>query len=128
MRSTKDSPKAATVQTARYADMFAALGVEVRLQILRLLLAAHPDGMVVGNIQSELGIPASTLSHHLEKLKNEGLVSVQRESTFLRYTANTAALEELLGFLFAECCSRSKAVNADAVVRLCDIGPKRSKA
>lgn len=105
--------------------MFAALGTEVRLQILRLLLSAHPDGMVVGDIQSELGIPASTLSHHLEKLKAEGLATVQRESTFLRYSANTAALEELLGFLFAECCSRTRAVDADAVVRLCDIGPKR---
>ena len=105
--------------------MFAALGTEVRLQILRLLLTAHPDGMVVGDIQSELGIPASTLSHHLEKLKSEGLATVQRESTFLRYSANTAALEELLGFLFAECCSRSKAVNANAVVKLCDIGSKR---
>ena|SRR6516162_6249069 len=125
MPSRPDSPKMAAAQTARFADMFAALGTEVRLQILRLLLAAHPDGMVVGEIQSELDIPASTLSHHLEKLKGEGLASVQRESTFLRYTANTAALEELLGFLFAECCSRSKAVNADAVVKLCDIGPKR---
>jgi DNA-binding transcriptional ArsR family regulator len=105
--------------------MFAALGTEVRLQILRLLLSAHPDGMVVGEIQSELEIPASTLSHHLEKLRSEGLASVQRESTYLRYTANTAALEELLGFLFAECCSRSNAVNAGAVVKLCDIGPKR---
>ena len=125
MRSRADSPKAAPAQTARYADMFAALGTEVRLQILRLLLSAHPDGMVVGEIQSELEIPASTLSHHLEKLRGEGLASVQRESTFLRYTANTTALEELLGFLFAECCSRSKAVSADAVVRVCDIGPKR---
>jgi len=106
--------------------MFAALGTEVRLQILRLLLTAHPDGMVVQDIQAELGIPASTLSHHLEKLRSEGLATVQRESTFLRYSANTAALEELLGFLFAECCSRSKAVNAKAVVKLCDIGPKRS--
>ena len=105
--------------------MFAAIGTEVRLQILRLLLTAHPDGMVVGEIQSELGIPASTLSHHLDKLKNEGLASMQRESTFLRYTANTAALEELLGFLFAECCSRSKAVSAHAVVKLGDIEPKR---
>ena len=125
MPTRADSPKTTAPQTARYADMFAALGTEVRLQILRLLLAAHPDGMIVGEIQSELDIPASTLSHHLEKLKGEGLASVQRESTFLRYTANTAALEELLGFLFAECCSRSKAVNADAVVKLCDIGPKR---
>lgn len=125
MRSRTESPKSAPVRTARYADMFAALGTEVRLQILRLLLSAHPDGMVVGDIQSELRIPASTLSHHLDKLKAEGLATVQRESTFLRYSANTAALEELLGFLFAECCSRSKAVNADAVVKLCDIGPKR---
>ena len=125
MRSRADSPKSAPAETARYSDMFAALGTEVRLQILRLLLSAHPDGMVVGEIQSELEIPASTLSHHLEKLRGEGLATVQRESTFLRYTANTAALEELLGFLFAECCSRSKAVSADAVVRVCDIGPKR---
>lgn len=126
MRSRTESPTTVNLdRTARYADMFAALGTEVRLQILRLLLSAHPDGMVVGDIQSELGIPASTLSHHLEKLKAEGLATVQRESTFLRYSANTAALEELLGFLFAECCSRSKAVNANAVVKLCDIGPKR---
>jgi DNA-binding transcriptional ArsR family regulator len=105
--------------------MFAALGTEVRLEILRLLLAAHPDGMVVGDIQLELGIPGSTLSHHLEKLKAEGLATVQRESTFLRYSANTAALEELLGFLFAECCSRTNAINATAIVKLCDIGTKR---
>ena len=99
--------------------MFAALGTESRLQILRLLLTAHPEGLVVGDIQSELQIPASTLSHHLERLKGEGLATVQREGTFLRYSANTAALEELLGFLFAECCSRSSAVNPNAVVGFC---------
>lgn len=97
-------------RTAHYADMFAALGAEPRLRILRALLAAHPDGMVVGEIQTELGIAASTLSHHLDKLKNEDLVTVRRESTFLRYSANAAALEELLGFLYAECCTRNKAI------------------
>jgi ArsR family transcriptional regulator len=127
MRPGTETQRAATAQTARYADMFAALGTEVRLQILRLLLSAHPEGMVVGDIQSELAIPSSTLSHHLEKLRSEGLASVQRESTFLRYTANTAALEELLGFLFAECCSRSKAVNPDALVKLSNAGPVRRK-
>ncbi len=100
---------------ARYADMMAALGTETRLRIVRLLLSAHPDGLVVGEIGSELGIPASTLSHHLEKLKNEQLVKVRRESTFLRYTANTQALQDILAFLFAECCTRNKAVNPDAV-------------
>jgi len=128
MRTRTESPKPAVADIARYADMFGALGTEVRLRILRLLLSAHPDGMVVGDVQAELGIPPSTLSHHLEKLKAEGLVSVQRESTFLRYTANTAALEELLGFLFAECCSRTKAVNAKAVVRVCDIAPARRRS
>ncbi len=100
---------------ARYADMLAALGTEPRLRIVRLLLAAHPDGLVVGEIGAELGIAPSTLSHHLDKLKNEGLVSVRRESTFLRCTANTAALQEILGFLFAECCTRNKAIKPEAV-------------
>src|SRR5690606_13224599 len=99
----------------RYAEMFAALGTEPRLRIVRLLLAAHPDGLVVSEIQAELGIPASTLSHHLDRLKREGIVEMRRESNFLRYRANSSALGELLGFLFAECCTRSGAVAAEAV-------------
>ena len=100
----------------RYADMFAAMGAEPRLRIMQLLLTAHPQGLVVGNIQDELGIPASTLSHHLEKLKNEELVNVRREGTFLWYTANTEALQELLNFLYAECCTRNKAVKPGDLV------------
>src|SRR5271170_6905149 len=95
---------------ARFADMFAAMGTESRLRIMQLLLSAHPDGMVVGEIQSELEISASTLSHHLDKLKNEDLIQVTREGTFLRYKASTAALQDLLGFLYAECCTRNRAV------------------
>ena len=111
--------RADTGRTANYADMFAALGAEPRLRILRALLAAHPEGMVVGEIQSELEIAPSTLSHHLEKLKNEELITVRRESTFLRYTANTAVLEELLGFLYAECCTRNKAIKPAKITQLC---------
>jgi ArsR family transcriptional regulator len=106
-------------QVARFADMFSALGTEPRLRIMRLLLSAHPDGMVVGDIIAELGITASTLSHHLEKLKNEDLVKVRRESTFLWYSANADALQELLGFLYAECCTRNKAVEPRAIASLC---------
>lgn len=101
---------------ARYADMLSAMGTEPRLRIVRLLLAAHPDGMVVGDIATELEIPSSTLSHHLEKLRTEDLVKVRREGTFLWYSANAAALQELLGFLYAECCTRNKAVEAQKVV------------
>jgi DNA-binding transcriptional ArsR family regulator len=99
--------------------MFAALGTEPRLRILRLLLAAHPEGMVVGEMLTELGIPASTLSHHLDRLKSEELVTVQRESTYLRYTANTQTLQELLTFLYAECCTRNRAVSPESVIRCC---------
>ena len=105
-----------------YADRFAAMGTEARLRIMQLLLSAHPDGLVVGDIQSELDIPNSTLSHHLEKLKTEGLVNVRREGTYLHYTANTETLQEVLQFLFAECCTRSQALKAEDVVSICTPG------
>jgi ArsR family transcriptional regulator, arsenate/arsenite/antimonite-responsive transcriptional repressor len=113
------SQGAATDKVTRYADMFAAMGTEPRLRIMQLLLSAHPEGLVVGEIQEELKIPGSTLSHHLEKLKSEDLVQVCRESTFLRYTANTEALQELLQFLYAECCTRNRAVRPKDIVTVC---------
>ena len=113
------STKKTTEQVAKYADMFSAMGTEPRLRIMQLLLSAHPEGMVVGDIQAELEIPNSTLSHHIDKLKNEGLVQVRRESTFLHYTANTEALQELLQFLYAECCTRNKAVKPQDIVQIC---------
>jgi ArsR family transcriptional regulator len=106
-------------QVTKYADMFSAMGTEPRLRIMQLLLSAHPEGLVVNEIQSELDIPGSTLSHHLDKLKNEELVRVRRESTFLRYTANTDALQDLLQFLYAECCTRNQAVKPNAIIQLC---------
>jgi ArsR family transcriptional regulator len=118
MNAAARSKKAAE-QVVRYADMLGAMGTEPRLRIMRLLLSAHPDGLVVGDVQSELGIPNSTLSHHLEKLKNEDLVTVRRDGTFLWYAANTEALQELVAFLYAECCTRNKAIKADSIVQLC---------
>jgi ArsR family transcriptional regulator, arsenate/arsenite/antimonite-responsive transcriptional repressor len=106
-----------TAQLVKFADMFSAMGTEARLRIMQLLLSAHPDGLVVGEIQDELDIPSSTLSHHLDKLKAEDLVRVRRESTFLRYTANTDALQGLLQFLYAECCTHNLAVKPQDVTR-----------
>jgi DNA-binding transcriptional ArsR family regulator len=111
--------KATPERITRYADMLAAMGTDSRLRIVQLLLSAHPDGMVVGEIQQELNLSGSNLSHHLDKLKNRDLVSVAREGTFLRYTANTAALQELLNFLYAECCTRNKAIEPSKIVQLC---------
>jgi ArsR family transcriptional regulator, arsenate/arsenite/antimonite-responsive transcriptional repressor len=100
----------------RCADMFSAMGAEPRLRIVRLLLSAHPEGLVAGDIGDELDIPPSTLSHHLDKLKNEDLVCVRREGTFLWYSANTKALQDLLSFLYAECCTRNKAIEPQNIV------------
>lgn len=110
--------KTTAEDVARYADMLSAMGTESRLRIVRLLLSAHPDGLVVGEIQAELGITGSTLSHHLDKLKNEGLVTVRREGTFIRYTANTESLQDLLTFLYAECCTRNKAIQPETIVQV----------
>ena len=110
----------------RYADMFAAIGAEPRLRILRLLLTAHPEGLVVGEIQEELGITASTLSHHLEKLRHEGMVTAERSGTFLRYRAHCDALQDLLAFLFAECCTRSHAITPESILSCCPAPRKES--
>ena len=111
--------KVTDAAVTRFADMFAALGAEPRLRIVRLLLAAHPDGLVVGEIQAETEIPHSTLSHHLEKLKNDELVTAEREKAFVRYRANADALQDLLGFLYAECCTRNKAIKAREILSVC---------
>lgn len=102
--------------TAVYARMLSAMGTEPRLRIVRLLLSAHPQGLVVGDIASELGIANSTLSHHLDKLRNEHLLSMRREGTFLWYSVDTAALQDLMQFLYAECCTRNKAIEPQKII------------
>ncbi len=106
-------------QVTRYAEMLSAMGAEPRLRIMQLLLSAYPDGMIVREIGNELEIPSSTLSHHLDKLKIEELVKVRREGTFLWYSANAERLQELLRFLYAECCTRNKAIEPQKIVSVC---------
>jgi DNA-binding transcriptional ArsR family regulator len=98
-----------------YAEMLATMGASTRLRIMQLLLSARSDGMVVGDIASELQIPGSSLSHHLEKLKNRGLVAAKREGTFLRYTVNRKTLRELVLFLYDECCIRNQVIAPEAI-------------
>jgi ArsR family transcriptional regulator len=117
-RYCRNMTSAHSSQVTRFADMFSAMGTEARLRIMQLLMTAEPEGLVVGDIQSELEIPNSTLSHHLDKLKNEGLVNVRREGTFLWYRANTDALKDLLGFLYAECCTRNRVIAPKDIVSI----------
>jgi ArsR family transcriptional regulator, arsenate/arsenite/antimonite-responsive transcriptional repressor len=98
--------------------MFSAIGTGPRLRIMRLLLSAHPGGMIVGDIQAETGIPGSTLSHHLDKLRHEGLIAVRREGTFLWYSVRIESLQELLNFLYSECCTRNRVIAPEALIRI----------
>jgi DNA-binding transcriptional ArsR family regulator len=107
----------------KFADILAALGTEPRLRIVYHLLRAHPEGMVAGEIQAELGMQPSAVSHHLEKLKHEDLVHVQREGSYLRYTANPEVLQDLLTFLFSQCCARTGLVQPESVFKVCHIEP-----
>jgi ArsR family transcriptional regulator, arsenate/arsenite/antimonite-responsive transcriptional repressor len=106
-------PSNTSDEVTRFADMLAAMGAEPRLRVIRLLLEAHPTGMVAGEISSTLEIAPGTLSHHLDRLKRESVVDVRRDGTYLWYTANTDAIEDLMKFLFAECCTRSKAISPE---------------
>ncbi len=80
------------------------LGNPTRLMIYRLLVRAGPDGMAVGEVQAHLGIPGSTLSHHIGQLVGAGLVHQDREGRVLRCTPNFEMMDDLLGFLTEECC------------------------
>lgn len=101
------------------APVFAALGQGARLEVIRLLLAAFPEALAAGELQEKLGIPASTLSHHLHRLREVGLVASVRESQWIRYAARADTLQSLLDFLYSECCSRNSVVDSDLAGRCC---------
>lgn len=107
--------KAPPIGLPQAATRFAALGHEARLSIVRCLLRSHPVGRVAGELQEELAIPASTLTHHLDALRHEALITQTRQGRFVRYFAHTDALRQLTEFLYAECCSvpDSAAVDGD---------------
>jgi len=86
------------------SDSLEALGNPTRLEIFRLLVQAGEEGAPVGQVQKALGIPASTLSHHIARLLRVGLVTQQRRSRLLICRANYEAMNDLLGFLTDNCC------------------------
>ena len=96
------------------ADRFAALASPQRMQIIRLLLAAYKlGGMTVSQIQADLGIPGSTLTHHLGRLEHAGLINSRRDRQWIWYSAHTEGLREILDFLFRECCTRTDVIPAE---------------
>ncbi len=95
---------------ADIAAAFAALGQPSRLRIVRLLLSAYPKGLPAGEIQKELNISAPTLSHHLDKLRQVGIVTPEKDRQWIWYSVRSEALKDLMAFLFEECCTRNHVV------------------
>ena len=87
-----------------HADQLGALGNPVRLQIVRFVVQAGHEGSPAGAIQTELDIPASTLSFHLKRLSEAGLLSARQEGTFVYYSADYTALRALTEYLWQDCC------------------------
>ena len=95
------------------AKQLEALGNPTRLQVYRTLVRAGDAGLPVGRLQEKLGIPASTLSHHLQRLIATGLVTQERQATTLICRANYPAMNGLIGFLADECCADANCVTSE---------------
>ncbi|MGF1470120.1 MAG: ArsR/SmtB family transcription factor [Rubrobacteraceae bacterium] len=92
------------MNTTKAAQAMDALGAPVRLEIYRLLVRAGRNGMTIGRVQQRTGIPRSTLSHHLHRLIDSGLVSSEKRGTSLICRADYTVMDNLLGYLSDECC------------------------
>ena len=110
------------METLNAAELLAALGHESRLAVFRLLVQAGPDGMNASAIGEQLALPPATLSFHLAHLSRVGLIRGQRESRFIRYSAEFATMDELIAFLTQNCCQGKVCLPKTAA---CDTMEKR---
>jgi ArsR family transcriptional regulator len=92
----------------RHAEQLSALGHPVRLKVLRFVVQAGPKGSPAGDIQAHVDLPASTLSHHLKRLVDAGLVSTRLEGTFHFYAVAYDALRGLTDYLWEDCCKSGR--------------------
>lgn len=90
----------------RHAGQLSALGHPVRLKILRFVVQAGAEGAAAGDIQGHVDLPASTLSHHLKRLVDAGLMATRSEGTYHYYAADFAALRGLTDYIWEDCCKR----------------------
>jgi DNA-binding transcriptional ArsR family regulator len=92
----------------RHAEQLSALGHPVRLQILRFIVQGGDDGTAAGDIQGHVGLPASTLSHHLKRLVDAALITIRTEGTYNYYAVDYPVLRKLTSYLWEDCCKRGR--------------------
>ncbi len=94
------------MELIRATDTFSSLSQETRLRVFKLLVEYGSDGLVPSKIASELKIPNNTLSFHLSRMSEAGLVCSKKEGRSVTYVANTALVEKLISYLRQNCCAR----------------------
>lgn len=97
-----------SMKLEKAASQLEAIGNPTRLQLYRILVRAGDDGLAVASVQEKLAVPASTLSHHLKRLVDTGLVTQERQATTLICRANYPGMDALIGYLVDECCADAK--------------------
>ena len=107
---------------------FAALSQETRLRIVRLLVAAGPDGMAAGSIGEAMDASSSRMSFHLSQLEHAGLIESRRDGRSIIYSATYPALAGLVEFLMRDCCQGHPEVCQPAVTALTCCDPIKSNA
>ncbi len=99
---------------SKTAEIFAQLGNETRLKIIRHLVKAGDDGAAVGDILAALKIPASTLSHHLRYLRNAGLIKQYRHGTTLICVVDFSTIDAISAYLTDQCCVNNETADQAA--------------
>lgn len=112
----------------RALSSFAALSQDTRLSIVRYLVKSGPDGVAAGDVANEVGVSASNLSFHLKELQHAGLIDARREARSIIYSANHAALRDLIGFLMNDCCGGRPEICAPALNKAACCPPEQTKS
>ena len=102
------------IQEQKAADALAALGNRTRLRIFKLLVRAGREGTNIGTLQKHLGVPPTTLAHHLATLTQAGLMLQERRGREVICTSNYKALNDVLAYVKAECCAGLDEADAEA--------------
>jgi DNA-binding transcriptional ArsR family regulator len=98
----------AAAKLERHAEQLGALGHPVRLSVLRFVVQSGTEGASAGDIAAHVDLPASTLSHHLKRLVEAGLLTTRSEGTFHYYAPDFGALRALTDYVWEDCCKRGK--------------------
>lgn len=96
------------IKLEQHAGQLSALGHPLRLEVLRFVVQAGPEGAAAGEIQAHVALAPSTLSHHLKRLVEAGLLTESLAGTFHYYTVDYAALKALTDYVWEDCCKRGR--------------------